>query len=191
MSDIIHPGAGVVYMKVGTHAQEELVDIIERKRREIDEVGYAMWGYGGSTCYPSSMVQPFAREFANKGNPIHLVMHRMNSRHYAEKVRAKRFSVDGTKWEPVPSGINVLGSRFALVIKNLREHDDELDLAATRVGVGRNEGRAGDRYVQGQADKACLIITAPGELAGGEHKPVKIDLVAELADPYAVFLSER
>lgn len=68
MSDIIHPGAGVLYMKVGTHAKEGLAEIIERKRREIDEAGFAMWGYGGSTCYPTSMVQPFARAFAAKGS---------------------------------------------------------------------------------------------------------------------------
>lgn len=190
MSDIIHPGAGVLYMKVGTHAKEGLTEIIERKRREIDEAGFAMWGYGGSTCYPTSMVQPFAKSFAEKGQPIHLVMHKMNSRHYAEQVRAERYSIDGTNWKKIPPAINVLGSRFALVITNLREHEDELDLAATRVAVGRNEGRLGSRYVQGQADKACLIVTPP-EKVNAEHKRVKIDLVAELEAPYAVFLSER
>lgn len=142
MSDIIHPGAGVLFMKVGTHAKEGLAEIIERKRREIDEAGYAMWGYGGNTCYPTSMVQPFARSFAAKGQPIHLVMQRMNSRHYAEQIRAARFSVDGAEWEKIPDAINVLGSRFALVIKGLREHEDELDLSATQVAVGRNEGRS-------------------------------------------------
>lgn len=190
MSDIIYPGAGVLYMKVGTHAKEGLAEIIARKREEIDKAGFAMWGYGGSTCYPTSMVQPFARAFAEKKQPIHLVMHKMNSRHYAEQVRAARFSVDGQKWEKIPEAINVLGSRYALMIKDLREHEDELDLGATRVAVGRNEGRLGSRYVQGQADKACLLVTEP-ELVNAERKKVKIDLVAELIDPYAVFLSER
>lgn len=190
MSEIIHPGAGVIFMKVGIHAQEGIAEIIARKRQEIDQAGIAMWGYGGSTCYPSSMVQPFAKSFADKGQPIHLVMQKMNSKHYAEPVRAERFSVDGTSWEKIPEAINVLGSRFALVIKDLREHEDELDLSATRVAVGRNEGRLGSRYVQGQADKACLEVIQP-ELVNIEPKRVKIDLVAELASPYAVFLSER
>ena len=190
MSEIIHPGSGLLYMKVGTHANEGLTEIIARKRREIDEAGFAMWGYGGSTCYPTSMVQPFARDFAANGQPIYLVMHKMNSRHYAEQVRAARYSIDGAKWETIPKAINVLGSRYALMIKNLREHDDELDLGSTRVAVGRNQGRLGSRYVQGQADKACLVVTEP-EQANEEQKKVKIDLVAELVDPYAVFLSER
>lgn len=191
MNRIIHPGAGILYMKVGTHATEEIADIIARKRREIAEAGYAMWGYGGSTCYPSSMVQPFARAFAERGQPIHLVMHKMNSRHYAEKVRAQRFSIDGVKWEKIPEAINVLGSRFALVIKGLHEYEDELDLASTRVAVGRNEGRLGSRYVLGQADKACLVVSDPEILNEEEHKRVKIDLAAEVVEPYAVFLSER
>jgi hypothetical protein len=190
MSEIIHPGAGVLYMKVGTHAKEGLAEIIERKQREIDEAGFAMWGYGGSTCFPTSMVQPFARGFAKQGRPIHLVMQKMNSRHYAEQVRATRFSVDGAMWEAIPDSINVLGSRYALMIKNLREYEDELDLSATKVAVGRNEGRVGSRYVQGQADKACLVVTEP-ERGNKEHKKVKIDLIAELLDPYAVFLDER
>ena len=67
MSAIIEPGAGVLYMKVGTHAQESLEDIVERKSREIREAGYGMWGYGGNTCHPSTMVQPFAREFQARG----------------------------------------------------------------------------------------------------------------------------
>lgn len=176
-------------MKVGTHAKEGLAAIIERKRREIDEAGFAMWGYGGNTCHPKSMVQPFAKDFAARGQPIHLVMQKMNSKHYAEQVRAERYSVDGASWTKIPGAINVLGSRFALMIKDLREHEDELDLHATKVAVGPNEGRLGSRYVQGQADKACLVVTDP-ELVNRERKKIKIDLVAELLDPYAVFLSE-
>lgn len=189
MSAIIHPGAGVLYMKVGTHAKEDLPAIIERKRREIDEAGFAMWGYGGNTCHPRSMVQPFAKDFAARGEPIHLVMQKMNSKHYAEQVRAERFSVDGTKWEKIPEAINVLGSRFALMIKDLREHEEVLDLDATKVAVGPNEGRLGSRYVQGQADKACLVVTEP-ERVNRDHRTVSINLVAELMAPYAVFLSE-
>jgi len=189
MSDIIQPGSGVLYMKIGTHANEDLADIIARKRKEIDDIGFAMWGYGGGTCYPTSMVQPFARSFADRGQPIHLVMHKMNSRHYAEQIRAARYSVDGANWEKIPDAINVLGSRFALMIQDLREHEDEIDLNSTRVAVGPNEGRLGSRYIQGRADKACLIVTDP-ERTNEESKKIKINLVAELVDPYAVFLSE-
>jgi hypothetical protein len=65
---IIRPGAGVLYMKVGTHAGESLEDILRRKTREIEEAGYALWGYGGNTCHPLTMVQPFARDFERRGS---------------------------------------------------------------------------------------------------------------------------
>ena len=34
MTEIIRPGAGLLFMKVGTHANEELEDIIKRKQKK-------------------------------------------------------------------------------------------------------------------------------------------------------------
>ena len=90
MSDIIHPGAGVLYMKVGTHAKEGLTEIIARKRREIDEAGFAMWGYGGSTCYPTSMVQPFARGFAARRAARSRAVPRAHERRFGVSYRHRR-----------------------------------------------------------------------------------------------------
>ena len=129
MSAIIEPGAGVLYMKVGTHARESLEDIVERKSKEIREAGYGMWGYGGNTCHPSTMVQPFAREFQARGRRIHLVMEEMDSKHFAEPNCAAEYSVDGLEWELIPEEIEVRGSRYALVIKNLRRHEIALAVA--------------------------------------------------------------
>lgn len=190
MTDIMTPGSGIIFMKVGTHANEELTQIIARKRAEIEQAGRAMWGYGGNTCHPTSMVQPFAKAFAAQGRRIHLVMQRINSRHGAAQVRAQSFSEDGLNWQPIPEGVNVLGSKFALVIRGLREQDDMLDLSSTRVAVGRNQGRLGNRYVQGQADKACLEVTASERINDPSPRAIKISLVAELIAPYAVFLRE-
>src|SRR5215467_6180509 len=103
-------------MKVGTHAQETLADIIARKSREIEKTGYAMWGYGGNTCHPRTMVQPFAEAWAGKDAPIYLCMQEMDSRHFAEPLRATEYSVDGLEWTTIPDTINVLGSRFALMV---------------------------------------------------------------------------
>jgi hypothetical protein len=189
VTNIFRPGTGVLFMKVGTHAQESLEDIIKRKRQEIDDAGFAMWGYGGNTCHPRTMVQPFAEEQHAKGQPIVLVMHEMNSRHFAEPLRARRYSPDGINWIEVPAGINVLGSRFALLLRDLRHEEHVLPLAQTRVAVGPNRGRMGSRYLQGQADKACLeMIETPEQVNEKDVRDVQISLVAELLDPYAVFL---
>lgn len=197
MSDIVRPGAGIIFMKVGTHAQESLEDIIKRKQKEIDQEGIAMWGYGGGTCHPLTMVQPFAKSFEKKGGAIYLCMEEMESRHFAEPKRAEQSSADGLTWTDVPEAINVRGSRYALVIKDLRRETFDLPLANTKVAVGNQLGRTGNLYVSGRVDKACLEITVAGsepsaaDQEGGVPKITRISLVARLEPPYAVFLRNR
>lgn len=193
MTEIICPGAGILFMKVGTHARETLAEIIARKTKEIEETGYAMWGYGGNTCHPTTMVQPFAEAWEGKASPIYLCMQEMDSRHAAEQLRATEFSVDGLKWDIIPKTINVLGSRFALVIEDLRHEELTLPLAKAQVAVGLNKGRPASRYIRGQVDKACLeVLAAPlPDLNAEEVRDIRINLVAKLKSPYAVFLRDH
>jgi hypothetical protein len=192
MNAIVRPGAGFLFMKVGTHARESLEDIIARKSKEIADAGFAMWGYGGSTCHPRNLVQPFAEEFAGRGKPIVLCMHAMNSNHWAEQLRASEFSPDGLEWKPIPDTINVLGSRYALVIKNLRQEEHTIPLNQTRVAVGPSRGRLGTRYIRGRVDKACLEVIEEPELTNEPGNDlVNINLVADLVEPYAVFLRDH
>lgn len=189
MSDILKPQQGILFMKVGIHAQEDLEAIIARKTQEIEEAGFALWGYGGNTCHPSTMVQPFARKHVANGQKIFLCMQEMTSNHFAEPIRAEQFSVDGHIWKPVPPQINVLGSRFALAIRALHKEEFVLPLTKTRVAVGNSAGRAGSQYVKGRVDKACLELTDQAVIpAEPQEEAVQINLVAELCDPYAVFL---
>lgn len=190
MSELVEPGAGLLFMKVGVHAQETLEDIVARKMGEIDKAGYGLWGYGGNTCHPGTMVQPFAEKFASEGKPIHLVMEEMNSNHFAEPRVAAEFSADGREWKEIPEEIEVLGSRFALVIENLRQHEETLSLNQTKVAVGNSMGRLGSRYVSGRVDKACLEVMPQPELVNEENSKAErpINLVADLVAPYAVFL---
>jgi hypothetical protein len=176
-------------MKVGVHAGENLDHIIARKTQEIEEAGFAFWGYGGNTCYPTSMVQPFAQRSVENGKSVFLCMHEMTSHHFAEPIRAELFSTDGKTWKLVPSQINVLGSRFALTIQALRREEFVLPLSETRVAIGKSLGRAGNEYVKGQVDKACLELSNRVALpSSSQEGAVQINLVAELCAPYAVFL---
>jgi hypothetical protein len=189
MTDLVKPGQGIVFMKVGTHAQEALEAIIERKTKEIESAGMAFWGYGGNTCHPRTMVQPFARQHERLGKTIYLCMEPMASHHFAERVRAEEYSEDGITWVQVPNDINVLGSRYALLIKNLRSESFALPINRTRVAVGNSMGAAGSKYVMGRVDKACLEVT--DETASDEDDNHEIRLVADLVPPYAVFLRNK
>jgi hypothetical protein len=190
MSNIIKPGQGVLYMKVGTHAQETLESIIERKTQEIEQSGFGLWGYGGSTCHPQTMVQPFAKEYQQHGGTIYLCMEPMESKHFAEPVRADEYSIDGLEWVEIPEAINVLGSRYALVIKNLRKEDFELPLERTKVALGNSTGARGSKYISGRVDKACLEVAEEAD-PGTPVKSVHIGLVADIIEPYAVYLRNK
>ena len=186
---LIKPGDGFLYMKVGTHACEDLEDIIKRKTKEIEDAGFAMWGYGGNTCHPVTMVQPFARQYERKSGAIYLCMQQMESKHLAKPVRASKYSTDGIKWKDIPEAVNVLGSRYALTIADLRPEAFDVSLAHSRVALGYSKGRAGDSYVRGRVDKACLEAKAGIEAASSDCVDgVHIGLVARIVEPYAVFL---
>jgi hypothetical protein len=185
MTEILTPGDALVYMKVGTHANEPFEEILKRKRKEIEDEGFALWGYGGTTCHPLTMVQPFAQSVRDQGGIIRLMMQPMDSRHFGVSARAEMYSADSVNWEPVPAAINVIGSRYALKITNLRDDEFELPLSQTRVAIGPTRGRRGDDYIKNQVDKACLEVTDASE---DDDVPVDIKLVADLVEPYAVFV---
>ena len=192
MKDYLNPGDGVLFMKVGTHAQEKLSSIFKRKVQEINNTGFTMWGYGGNTCHPRTMVQPFADKYEREDKIIHLVMEEVDSNHFAEQVRADKYSIDGIKWEDIPDSIDVLGSRFALLIDSLEKCDFHLSLDDTVVPIGPSSGRLGSNYLKGRVDKACLEISENSDITStrGDRttKDVKISLVAKLKNPYAVLL---
>ncbi|HUY08602.1 MAG TPA: hypothetical protein VMW80_04020 [Candidatus Dormibacteraeota bacterium] len=188
MAQIVKRGAGLLYMKVGNHAQESLTDIIRRKTAEITQAGYALWGYGGNTCHPLKVVQPFAKSYAQRGEVIYLCMQPMDSKHFAEPVRAKEFSGDGLHWEEIPPSINVLGSRYALTVADLRPEEFDLPLARTRVALGTCQGRLGSDYVAGRVDKACLEVLGEEAVEPDDRSVVHIGLVARIVEPYAVFV---
>jgi hypothetical protein len=188
MARTIKLGEGLLYMKIGSHAQEPLEDIVARKTREIEQAGYALWGYGGNTCHPVSMVQPFARSYEERGGAIYLCMQPMESKHFAVPLRARQFSIDCVKWEDIPDSINVRGSRYALVIKDLQREEFDLSLARTKVAIGNSMGRPGHVYVAGKVDKACLEVTSEGVMQPDDGPTVHIGLVATLIKPHAVFV---
>jgi hypothetical protein len=186
--EILRPGNGIVFMKVGTHAGETLDNIIKRKTEELENAGLIFWGYGGNTCHPLSVVQPFVKERLSTGHEIRMVMQPMDSKHFAEPALAKEYSEDGVKWKKVPKGIHVRGSRYALVLDSLDKEDLTIDLSAMRVAVGACQGRSAEEYVRGRVDKGCFIVEGTSPLPESHAPPTPIGLVASLAAPYAVLL---
>jgi hypothetical protein len=185
-------GSGLIFMKIGTHAQEAIEHIVQRKRVELGSAGKIFWGYGGSTCHPIRSVRPFVYAYANVGKTVHLVMQKMTSRQFAEPDLAKEYSDDGVVWQPIPRGIEVRGSRYAMVLGSLQDDSLFLNLNAIKVSMGPCRGRLASEYLRGRVDKGCFEVIAPAfDARDGypltKHR-VSIQLTAKLVEPYAVLL---
>lgn len=177
-----------IFMKVGNHAGETWDQILERKTREHRDTGMTLWGYGGTTCHPIHQVQPFAKRHVERRGGIYLCMEPINSNADPDLFPAREYSRDGIVWEPIPDGISVTGSRYALILDEITPEDLEVHLEEYQVGAGRSRGKPACDYVQGRVDKGCFELSAKAYVPDREVKPRKIQYSARLIEPFAVLL---
>jgi hypothetical protein len=180
-----------IFMKVGNHAGETFEQILERKRRELADSGRIFWGYGGTTLHPISRVQPFSRLTVQQNGTVHLVMEPMESAADPEILPAREMSVDGVHWEPLPDGVHVTGSRYALILNELEPGSLDFPLDDYEVGIGPSSGRAAQDYLLGRVDKGCFVRRSSGALAPQSSRPPRsrsIGFTAELTEPFGVLL---
>ena len=181
--------AGLIFMKVGLHAQESIEEIMARKQKEFENSGSIFWGYGGGGGHTIRAGQPFAKGVGGGGEQVLIVMQKMDSKHKAPPEIAKEYSDDGVVWKPIPRGIEVRGSRFALVLDELRLEEFDVDLGELKVGVGPSRGRRGDKYLVGQNDKGCFVFFEREIPVPPEERIVKsVSLVARVKSPFAVLV---
>jgi hypothetical protein len=188
MDDLATMPEAFLYMKVGNHAGEGFEAILERKRKERERVGYSFWGYGGTSCHPLMQVQPFARLYVKTQRRFYLLMEPIDSRADPDVDPAEEFSGDGATWQPIPAGIEVTGSRYALVLGDIQPVDIEFALDRYNVGAGPSRGKCAVDYLQGRIDKGCLVRSP--EPVSPTTPPVKkrLKYAAKLIEPYAVLL---
>ena len=135
------------------------------------------------------MVQPFARLAVQEYGDIQLVMMPINSRAAPDIVPAKEYSTDGINWLPIPDGIQVTGSRYALILDEIKPGDLEVTLAEYEVALGPSTGKAAELYLQGHIDKGCFTRSRASRVETVQKSTVrKIGFRAHLKDPFAVLL---
>ena len=179
-----------IFMKVGDHAAETWQQILERKRREYDEAGMIFWGYGGNACHPINQVQPFSKLLLKEMEDVVLVMEYISSDADPDIVPATEYSKDGVLWEPIPQGIKVTGSRYALVLDEIQPGDLQVSLNRYEVAVGPSAGKPAELYLQGRTDKACFVKSREERVVEASPEKItrKASFYARLKDPYAVVL---
>lgn len=172
----------IILMKYGYHAGEEVDAIIKRKEKEIADVGYCFWGYGGTLLHPLNQTQPFC-----ENKKVYLLLTQTPSKFLNSAKRAEYYSKDKITYEKIPNGINVLGSKYALVFKNLKKVDMEINLYDYEIGIGASTGKCLKDYFGGRVDKAIATFNGKAD----KEEKVHIDYVAEMIVPYAVIIKER
>jgi len=177
-----------VFMKVGNHAGESFEQILERKNQEFRATGRIFWGYGGSSCHPVTQVRPFARSVVEEHGSIFLLMEPIDSRADPDIIPATQYSDDGVVWKPIPKGIEVTGSRYALVLDEIIPGSLDIPTAEFVVGVGPSRGKRAEDYLKGRIDKACLYREPPAIAAAAEPRRKQIKFMAKLQEPYTVLL---
>jgi hypothetical protein len=182
----IDPYEKVVLMKVGFHTTETLDCIIARKREE-DSVGPFYWGYGGTVCHPVNQIQPFVRESISQSQTVYLLMSFTPSKYIASEVVSTHFSTDRQEWRTLPDYVRITGSKYALVCRNIREVDLLVNLDDYVVGIGPKIGTRASDYLRQRVDKMCAKYQ-PTVDKSTTSKKLQIQYIAEIVEPYAVFL---
>lgn len=171
-------------MKAGFHGKEPLQAILERKAKEEAAAGVIFWGYGGTLCHPTKQIRPFTERCKADGLPVSVIMAATTSKFTGEPQTAKEFSEDGLTWQPLPREVKVVASRYALVMRDFKLCQMELDLNSYVVAIGPSEGRILSEYIRGRVDKGCAIYKTPIH----PSNPVLVAFTAVLVSPYAVFV---
>jgi hypothetical protein len=175
----------IVFMKVGFHVDEDLDSIIVRKKREQDACGMIFWGYGGVACHPTNQVLPFVYQSVFNNRIPYLAMSLTKSRFDGTLKYATEYSINGLSWEPLPPGVMVKGSKYAIVCRNLRPVRAQIDLGQYGVSVGPSKGKSLSSYLKYRVDKACATLSDETLCS---VKLTEVAYVAEIVDPFAVFL---
>lgn len=154
----------IIIMKYGVHAQEDVQNIIIRKKREYDETGKVFWGYNGVLCNPGTQILPFLEENQKKSEETYLLLVRTFSDYNGEGYIGEKFSYDKKVWKEIPKGINVIGSKYAIVCDDLIECNYKICLNNYRIAVGKSFQKPLQEYFRGRVDKACAFYNANADL---------------------------
>lgn len=148
----------IVIMKYGVHAQEDVYNIIQRKKEEYKKCGKIFWGYNGVLCNPKTQIQPFLNENRNREEETFLLLVRTFSDNNGEGYCGKEFSYDRDLWMTLPEGIKVVGSKYAVVCDDLVECDIQINLNDYAIAVGNSRQKPLNDYLKGRVDKACASL---------------------------------
>lgn len=175
----------IVLMKYGAHAGESSDNIIERKQRELKETGQVFWGYGGTLCHPINQIHPFLNENRENNQKTYLVLVKtkkeMENGNNKIQDRLNLYSENKVDWYPIPIGINVTGSKYAIICKSFDICSLDIDLSLYRIPFGSSQGCRLSNYLGWRKNRACGRYNEK-DLDIAVSKIVNVSIIAEIVN---------
>lgn len=182
----------IVFMKYGAHGNESSKSILSRKHDELIETGCVFWGYNGVLCHPSNQLNPFVQANKKNGEKTFLVLSKTLQEKSVdcdtdiELKRAELFSFDRKQWEPIPIGVNVTNSKYAVVCSSFEDCDFKLDASQYILPFANPQNCRMSNYLGWRKNRACGVYCA-NDFEILPSKLLNISIIAEIE--YAAFLS--
>ena len=186
---VLEPPA-FVWCIAGPHIGETLVEIVARKRADIERFGWCLWAYGGrGNAHPENEVRRLANDYG-PGGALPLLMPDTGKKYPDNGVPFTGYSVHaGGPVAALPDGMSPVtggSSSWAFRITSLRWSDDAVvDVASYVVPYARRGAQPLGDYLKGSHGRA----TAARAAASATADERLVSVVATLEPPYAVFLS--
>ena len=172
----------IIVMKVGPHSDMSLDEIIKSKKEEEISNGVHYWGYSGVFCRPNQ-VQNFCKESILNGISPKLILIETKSSYNSNIGFINEYSDDNINYKKFKSPVQLQGAQFSFVAKNIREYDN-FKLNDFVVVGGKNNGKVLREHLKFKVNKCFAKYNEDSN-----DEEIKV-LVADLVEPYAVWLKE-
>ena len=172
----------IIVMKVGPHSDMSLDEIIESKNKEEIGNGVHYWGYSGVFCRPKQ-VQEFCKKSIMNNHSPKLVLIETKSSYSSNIGYINEYSEDNKNYKRFKSPVQLQGAQFSFVAKNIRKYN-KFRLDDFVVVSGKNDGKVLSSHLRFKVNKCFAKYEV-----NSNDKEISV-LVADLVEPYAVWLKE-
>ncbi len=173
-----------IVMKIGPFSGFSLEKIIDIKMKEEEKIGKFFLGYAGVFCHPRR-VKDFVELAKAEGEKVYVLFIKTPSNFISPIERLLHFSKDTESWQTLPPEVLLVGSKFAIVGKNIKKTDFEINLSDYQSMLGTAPGKTLDDYLRWRCDKSCAVYIPDPKRA---EKKAKISWVCELTDDGVVYV---
>lgn len=171
-------------MKIGPFCGFSLDEIIDIKTKEQESIGRFYLGYSGVFCHPRR-VSEFVKLAKSEGEKVMVLFTTTPSNFHSPIEKLAQYSLDGENWSALPEEVLLVGSKFSIVAKDMKQVDFDIDLSKYQSMLGTEAGKTLDQYLRFRCDKACAVYN-PHELPEG--KKAKIKYMCELDEEGCVYV---